>query len=95
MLREDGRLINLEGDSEHIINRGALCSKGAAMKAAHESDRRVKVPKGPMPQIAPAHYTPSIFEWSMAMGASAATIFIFGYAARRLPILTKEQTAGD
>jgi len=51
--------------------------------------------KGPMPQIAPAHYTPSIFEWSMAMGASAATIFIFGYAARRLPILTKEQTAGD
>ena len=33
-------------------------------------------------------------EWSMAMGASAATIFIFGYAARRLPILTNEQTAG-
>jgi len=51
--------------------------------------------KGPMPQIAPAHYTPSIFEWSMAMGASAATIFAFGYAARRLPILTKEATAGD
>jgi formate dehydrogenase major subunit len=40
----DGKLINLEGDSEHIINRGALCSKGAAMKAAHESDRRVKAP---------------------------------------------------
>ena len=41
---KDGKLINLEGDSEHIINRGALCSKGAAMKAAHESDRRVKAP---------------------------------------------------
>jgi len=51
--------------------------------------------KGPMPQIAPAHYAPSIFEWTMAMGASAATIFVFGYAARRLPILTKEQAAGD
>jgi len=41
---KDGKLINLEGDSDHIINRGALCSKGAAMKAAHESDRRVKLP---------------------------------------------------
>ena len=41
---KDGKLINLEGDSDHIINRGALCSKGAAMKAAHESDRRVKAP---------------------------------------------------
>ena len=51
--------------------------------------------QGPMPQIAPAPYTPSIFEWAMAMGAGAATIFVFGYAARRLPILTKEQTAGD
>jgi formate dehydrogenase iron-sulfur subunit len=51
--------------------------------------------KGPMPQIAPVHYAPSIVEWTMAMGASAATIFIFGYAARRLPILTREQAAGD
>jgi hypothetical protein len=45
-------------------------------------------------QIAPAYYTPSIFEGTMAMGASAASIFVFGYAARRLPILTKEQAAG-
>ena len=51
--------------------------------------------KGPMPQIAPAHYAPSIVEWTMAMGASAATIFVFGYAARRLPILTKEEAVGD
>lgn len=41
---KDGKLVNLEGDSDHIINQGALCSKGAAMKATHDSDQRVKVP---------------------------------------------------
>jgi formate dehydrogenase major subunit len=40
----DGKLINLEGDSDHIINEGALCSKGAAMIAPHESDKRLKTP---------------------------------------------------
>jgi formate dehydrogenase major subunit len=40
----DGKLVNLEGDPDHVINEGALCSKGAAMKATHESDQRVKVP---------------------------------------------------
>jgi formate dehydrogenase major subunit len=41
---KDGKLINLEGDPDHIINQGALCSKGAAMKATHDSDQRLKVP---------------------------------------------------
>jgi formate dehydrogenase major subunit len=41
---KDGKLVNLEGDPEHIVNEGALCSKGAAMIAAHESDRRVRQP---------------------------------------------------
>jgi formate dehydrogenase major subunit len=40
----DGQLLNLEGDPDHVINAGALCSKGAAMKATHESDRRLKTP---------------------------------------------------
>jgi formate dehydrogenase major subunit len=40
----DGQLLNLEGDPDHVINQGALCSKGAAMKATHESDRRLKKP---------------------------------------------------
>ncbi len=35
----DGKLVNLEGDPDHVINQGALCSKGAAMQATHESDR--------------------------------------------------------
>jgi formate dehydrogenase major subunit len=41
---KDGKLINLEGDPDHAINQGALCSKGAAMFATHESDQRVRTP---------------------------------------------------
>lgn len=41
---KDGKLVHLEGDPGHIVNEGALCSKGAAMVAAHESDRRLRQP---------------------------------------------------
>jgi formate dehydrogenase major subunit len=40
----DGKLVNLEGDPGHVVNQGALCSKGAAMIATHESPERLKVP---------------------------------------------------
>lgn len=39
-----GKLINLEGDADHIINEGALCSKGATMYEVPNSDQRVKTP---------------------------------------------------
>ncbi len=41
---QDGKLVDLEGDPGHAVNQGALCTKGAAMRATHESPRRVKVP---------------------------------------------------
>ena len=41
---KDGKLINLEGDPDHIINEGALCSKGASMSVLPNSDQRVKTP---------------------------------------------------
>lgn len=41
---KDGKLVNLAGDPDHIINQGALCSKGAAMMAAHTSDQRLTTP---------------------------------------------------
>jgi formate dehydrogenase iron-sulfur subunit len=47
--------------------------------------------KGSMPQIAPASYSPSIFEWGISVGLIAATIFLFGMAARIMPILPKEE----
>jgi formate dehydrogenase major subunit len=40
----DGKLINLEGDPDHIINEGALCSKGSAMAAMPNSPERVQTP---------------------------------------------------
>ena len=42
---QDGKLISLEGDPGHAINRGSLCTKGSAMRAAHESPRRLMTPK--------------------------------------------------
>jgi formate dehydrogenase iron-sulfur subunit len=47
--------------------------------------------KGPMPQVAPATYTPSMFEWGISVGLIAATIFLFGLGARIMPILPKEE----
>jgi formate dehydrogenase iron-sulfur subunit len=48
--------------------------------------------KGPMPQIAPASYTPTIFEWGVSVGLIAATIFLFGLGARLVPLLPKQET---
>jgi formate dehydrogenase major subunit len=42
---KDGKLVNLEGDPDHVINFGSLCAKGAAMKATHESPQRVRAPR--------------------------------------------------
>jgi formate dehydrogenase iron-sulfur subunit len=50
--------------------------------------------KGPMPQIAPASYTPTIFEWGVSVGLIAATIFLFGLGARLLPLLPKQEADG-
>lgn len=47
--------------------------------------------KGPMPQIAPENYSPTIFEWGISIGLIAATIFLFGLGARLLPLLPKNQ----
>lgn len=41
---KDGKLINLEGDPDHVINEGSLCSKGASMSVVPNSDQRVKTP---------------------------------------------------
>jgi formate dehydrogenase iron-sulfur subunit len=47
--------------------------------------------KGPMPQIAPATYFPTVYEWGVSLGLIAATIFLFGLGARLMPILSKEE----
>jgi formate dehydrogenase major subunit len=42
--RGDGRVINIEGDPDHVINKGALCSKGSSLKQLAENDRRLTDP---------------------------------------------------
>jgi len=41
---ENGKLVNTEGDPDHPINQGSLCSKGAAVYQVHENERRLKKP---------------------------------------------------
>ncbi len=41
---KDGKLLHLDGDPDHIINEGSLCSKGASLGAVPKSDQRVKTP---------------------------------------------------
>ena len=40
----DGRVINIEGDPDHVINRGSLCSKGAALAQLVENSNRITDP---------------------------------------------------
>ena len=46
---------------------------------------------GPPPWVRPASYFPSFAEWGVSVGLIAATIFLFGLAARHLPMLTKTE----
>jgi formate dehydrogenase major subunit len=43
-LKGDGRVINIEGDPDHVINRGALCPKGAALSSLVENENRLIEP---------------------------------------------------
>lgn len=40
----DGRVINIEGDPDHVISRGSLCSKGAALSQLTENENRLLEP---------------------------------------------------
>jgi len=40
----DGKVINTEGDPDHPINGGALCSKGSTLSQLANSDRRITKP---------------------------------------------------
>jgi formate dehydrogenase iron-sulfur subunit len=48
--------------------------------------------KGRMPWDAPESYMPSLAEWGVSIGLIAATIFLFGLAARHMPVLSRPST---
>jgi hypothetical protein len=41
----EGKLIAMEGDFDHIVNRGSLCVKGISMFATHTSPNRLQRPR--------------------------------------------------
>ena len=41
----DGKLITLEGDYDHVVNRGSLCVKGMSMVPTHAPPQRLQVPR--------------------------------------------------
>src|ERR1700739_4982732 len=41
----EGKLITMEGDYDHIVNRGSLCVKGISMFATHISPNRLTTPR--------------------------------------------------
>jgi len=49
--------------------------------------------RGRMPWGAPESYVPSIVEWGVSIGLIAATIFLFGLAARLMPVLSRPEPA--
>jgi len=40
----NGKVVNIEGDPDHPINRGSLCSKGSSLTQLVNSDRRITKP---------------------------------------------------
>lgn len=41
----EGKLVAMEGDYDHIVNRGSLCVKGISMFATHASPNRLATPR--------------------------------------------------
>src|SRR6476619_832659 len=41
----EGKLLKMEGDYDHIVNRGSLCVKGISMFATHASPNRLTTPR--------------------------------------------------
>ena len=42
--QKEGRIINIEGDPDHVINRGALCPKGASLYQLAVNKQRLTQP---------------------------------------------------
>ncbi len=79
-----------------LRNNPTILATGASLAFAGIVFNRINVVafamtlRGAMPQTAPVHYFPSLFEWGISVGLIAATIFLFGLGVRHLPVLPEE-----
>ena len=60
----DGRVINIEGDPGHVINKGSLCSKGAALAQLTESADRITEPMYRAPYS--SNWQKVSWEWALS-----------------------------
>jgi len=65
-----GKVVNIEGDPDHPINLGALCSKGSALFQVANSDRRLSKVK----YRAPGATSWEEKEWDWALAKIAANV---------------------
>jgi formate dehydrogenase major subunit len=65
-----GKVVNIEGDPDHPINQGALCSKGSTLKQLVNSDRRITKPM----YRAPGASEWQAVEWDWALAEVASRI---------------------
>lgn len=61
--QKTGRAINIEGDPDHVINRGALCSKGSALFQLAENRQRLTQPLYRAPGA--KQWKPVSWDWAL------------------------------
>ncbi len=66
----DGKVVNIEGDPDHPINCGALCSKGSTLSQLVNSERRITKPM----YRAPATGEWQTVEWDWALDQIAQRV---------------------
>jgi len=59
----DGKVINIEGDPDHPINEGSLCSKGGTLRQVVDSERRLKKVLYRAPRS--AHWQEKSWDWAI------------------------------
>ncbi len=58
-----GRVINIEGDPDHVINRGALCTKGSSLYQLVENKNRLTQPMYRAPGA--KQWKPVSWDWAL------------------------------
>jgi formate dehydrogenase iron-sulfur subunit len=82
--------------SQSLRQRPGVLAAGAALAVLGVAYNRMNVVlfamnfRGRMPWDGPESYMPSLVEWGISIGLIAATVFLFGLAARLMPVLSKE-----
>ena len=59
-----GQIVNIEGDPDHPINEGTLCSKGAALYQVAVNERRLSKPRYRAPGS--SEWEEKSWEWTLA-----------------------------